>query len=215
MLEQSDGAGAPPSPVSMRDAIKTAALDLLIRHGYRGANFGDIAAELATTRANIHYHFGNKQALVDEVLADYVETTLTALSEIWGRNEPFRTKLDAMIAYSRKRYDRHNPAGIEGRPWSLISRLRQDTELLSAAARVALIQFGRDMAHVIAGAVDMARRNGEFATALPVEDVALHLATLADNAAPITIEAQSFERLERLYRGFADIVLTAFPPRTT
>lgn len=215
MLEQSDGAGAPPSPVSMRDAIKTAALDLLIRHGYRGANFGDIAAELATTRANIHYHFGNKQALVDEVLADYVETTLTALSEIWGRNEPFRTKLDAMIAYSRKRYDRHNPAGLEGRPWSLISRLRQDMELLSPAGREASARFSRDLGGIIGEAVDMARRNGEFAAALPVEDVALHLATLADNAAPITIEAQSFERLERLYRGFADIVLTAFPPRTT
>lgn len=200
-------------PVSMRDAIKATALDLLIRHGYRGANFGDIAAELATTRANIHYHFGNKQALVDEVLTDYVETTLAALSAIWSRNEPFRTKLDAMIAYSRKRYDRYNPAGIEGRPWSLISRLRQDTELLSATGREALVRFSRDMGEIFAEAVDKARRNGEFAATLPVEDVALHLLTLADNAAPITIEAQSFERLERLNHGFADIVLIAFAPK--
>lgn len=198
--------------MSMRDAIKATALDLFIRHGYRGANFGDIAAELATTRANIHYHFGNKQALVDEVLANYVDATLAALSDIWSRKEPFRAKLDAMIDYSRKRYDRHNPAGIEGRPWSLISRLRQDTELLSAAGNETLARFSREMSAIFKDAVEKARESGEFGAAVPVEDVALHLATLVDNAAPITIEAQSFERLERLYHGFADIVHAAFAP---
>ena len=51
------------SQTDMRQAIKTTALELLVRHGYRGTSFGDIAAERATTRANIHYHFGGKQAL--------------------------------------------------------------------------------------------------------------------------------------------------------
>lgn len=198
--------------ISMRDAIKATALDLLIRHGYRGANFGDIAAALATTRANIHYHFGNKQGLVDEVLTDYVDATLVALSDIWSRKEPFRAKVDTMIDYSRERHDRHNPAGIEGRPWSLISRLRQDSELLSAAGNETLARFSREMSGIFRDAVEKARERGEFGTGVPVEDVALHLATLADNAAPITIEAQSFERLERLYRGFADIVLAAYAP---
>jgi AcrR family transcriptional regulator len=39
-------------------------------------SYGDSAGPLQTTRANIHYHFGNKQRLVEEVLKDYIELTL-------------------------------------------------------------------------------------------------------------------------------------------
>jgi len=51
-----------------------------------------------------------------------------------------------------------------------------------------------------------AKARGEFDAVMPVEDVALHLVTLADNAAPITLEAGDFARLKRLCRGFADII---------
>ena len=44
----------------MRDRVKELALEFLIKHGYRGVSFGDLADALETTRANIHYHFGNK-----------------------------------------------------------------------------------------------------------------------------------------------------------
>lgn len=207
------GYGFAMDKTSTREAIKALALDLLIRHGYRGMNFGDMATRLATTRANIHYHFGNKQMLVDEVLADYVDATLAALAGIWTRQGSFAGKIDAMIDYSRERYRRYNPPGSEGHPWSLISRLRQDGDLLSPAGRNALRRFGAEMTAILAGAIEEARQRGEFGKALPVEDVALHLVTLADNAAPITIEAENFERLERLYRGFVGIVLQAFQPQ--
>ena len=83
--------GAPPPRASvtgaehglMRDRIKAVATDLLIRHGYRGMSFGDIAPLLETTRANIHYHFGNKQKLLEEVLEDYVDNSLAHFRRIW------------------------------------------------------------------------------------------------------------------------------------
>lgn len=206
------GYAAAMDKTSTRDAIKALALELLIRHGYRGANFGDIASGLATTRANIHYHFGNKQMLVEEVLTNYVDATLTAVADVWAKDSAFSSKVDAMIDYSRERYRRYNPAGTEGRPWSLISRLRQDADLLSPAGRNALKRFGEEMSAILTDAIEKARRRGEFSAALPVEDVALQLVTLADNAAPITIEAGNFGRLERLYRSFAGIVLRAFGP---
>ncbi len=197
---------------STRDAIKTLALQLLIQQGYRGLNFRDIAEGLDITRANIHYHFGNKQMLVEEVLTDYVEGTLAALAGIWMTDRSFATKLDAMIAYSKDRYRRQNPPGTSGRPWSLISRLRQDTDLLTPAGREALQRFGVEMTRILRSSLEDAKAQGEFSASLPVDDVALQLTTLASHATPITIEAGGFERLERLYLSYANLVLQAFRP---
>jgi len=84
----------------MRERVKMLALDLLIQHGYRGVSFGILAKLLDTTRANIHYHFGNKESLVEEVLEDYVDATLVALKGIWTAPEKtFTSKIDAMVDY--------------------------------------------------------------------------------------------------------------------
>ena len=195
-----------------RDAIKALALQLLIQQGYRGLNFRDIAEGLDITRANIHYHFGNKQMLVEEVLTDYVEGTLAALAEIWMTDRPFVAKIDSMIAYSKDRYRRQNPPGTSRRPWSLISRLRQDADLLTPAGREALQRFGGEMTKILVSAIKAAKSHGEFSPELPVDDIALQLVTLASNAAPITIEAGRFESLERLYLSYANLVLRAFKP---
>ena len=40
----------------MKEKIKTAATELLIRNGYQGFRFRDVADCLKTTRANIHYY---------------------------------------------------------------------------------------------------------------------------------------------------------------
>ena len=66
-----------------RGAIKQLAEELLVRHGFRGMSFADIAERRGITRANIHYHFGSKAALIDEVLADYTSTTLGSLRQVW------------------------------------------------------------------------------------------------------------------------------------
>ena len=117
-----------------RTAIKGLALDLLVRKGYRGMGFAEIAGTLGITRANIHYHFGSKDGLIDEVLADYVETTLVRLALIWEDDgTSLSQKLDATLAHSRERFRHFNPGSGAPRPWSLISRLRQDEALLSAA----------------------------------------------------------------------------------
>src|SRR5262245_48194330 len=100
------------SDTDIRQAIKDVALELLVRNGYRGASFGDIAEELGITRANIHYHFGGKQALVEEVLEDYVQVTLGALRQVWSsENSSLGAKIEMMIGVSRKRFHHFNAAG--------------------------------------------------------------------------------------------------------
>jgi AcrR family transcriptional regulator len=195
----------------MRDRIKALALDLLIQHGYRGVSFGDLAAALDTTRANIHYHFGHKQTLVEEVLLDYVRDTTAAMREIWTLSDaPFAEKIARNIDYSRRRYARYNKPGREGRNWSLIARMRQDSAVLTPAGHSALLQFSRDLSDCITGALEAARRRGEFVSWMPVEDVALQLVGIANSAAPITQDAGTFDRLEQLYSGFTRLITHAY-----
>jgi TetR/AcrR family transcriptional repressor of nem operon len=195
----------------MRARIKSLALDLLIQHGYRGVSFGDMATTIGTTRANIHYHFGNKERLVEEVLEDYVEATLSALTQVWMTpGFTLAHKIDAMVEYSRKRYTKYNTPGTKGRPWSLIARMRQDSDLLTPKGRFALQRFGTELYACIVIAIEDSKARKEFAAWTPVEDVALQLVSIANSAGPITQDAGDFDRLEQLYSAFTRIMTHAF-----
>jgi TetR/AcrR family transcriptional regulator, transcriptional repressor for nem operon len=191
--------------IASRSAIKQLAEELLVRHGYRGLRYADIAAELGITRANIHYHFGSKADLIDEVLADYVTTTLDSLRQVWAtEGTSLADRLRQMLVFSRQRYGRFNAPGEPVRPWSLISRLRQDQELLSDAGRARLAQFSTELRDVFAGALSRAAQAGEIggdtgaATTL--------LVAIADSAAPITIAEGGFAGLEAAYAALARLI---------
>ncbi|MFL5259473.1 MAG: TetR/AcrR family transcriptional regulator [Hyphomicrobiales bacterium] len=185
--------------------------DLLIRNGYRGTSFGLIAGKLKMTRANIHYHFGNKRLLVEEVLQDYVDATSEKLHEIWTAPDiALIEKIELMMEFSRERHAKYNPPDKHGRPWSLIARMRQDSEFLTPKGRAALQRFGHDLTANIRIAIESAKDKKEFDASMPTEDVALQLVSIANSAGPITQDAASFERLEQLYRGFARIISLAF-----
>jgi len=55
----------------MRDAILEKAEQQLMTGGFDKLNFAKIASELNTTRANLHYHFKNKESLAIEVTKQY------------------------------------------------------------------------------------------------------------------------------------------------
>ncbi len=63
---------------NMKERILDVAAQQLLRGGYERLNFGKIADELGTTRANLHYHFKNKENLALEVFKGY-EIEKTAL----------------------------------------------------------------------------------------------------------------------------------------
>ena len=195
----------------MRARIKSLALDLLIQHGYRGVSFGVLAKLLGTTRANIHYHFGNKESLVEEVLEDYVEATLAVLKEVWTTpGQSFTSKIGVMVEHSRKRYTKYNSPKKKGRPWSLIARMRQDSDVLTPKGRFALQRFSRELNDCFIRAIEDAKARNELSSRTPVEDVALQLASIANSAGPITQDAGDFDRLEQLYTAFTRILMSAF-----
>lgn len=195
----------------MRDRIKAVATDLLIRHGYRGMSFGDIAPVLETTRANIHYHFGNKQKLLEEVLEDYVDNASAHFRRIWtDESRSFEEKVEATIAFNRKRYAKFNTGRTRGRPWSLIARMRNDNNVIGEYANKALNRFARELSTYITEATAAAVRGGEFKADAPVEDIAVLLVSIANSAGPITQDAGNFERLAELYRAFLRTVEAAY-----
>jgi AcrR family transcriptional regulator len=197
--------------LAFRNRIKALARDLLIQRGYRGMSYGDLAKALKTTRPNIHYHFGNKQDLVEEVIDDYMELTLKQLRGVWtSPGIPLVAKIERTAEHSRNRYLKYNPSGETGRPWSLITRMRQDSDALTLRSRAALTQYGRELYTIIVAAVEEARARGEFARSMPVEDVALQLVSIANSGGPITQDARSFDRLEQLYMSFSRIITQAF-----
>src|SRR5690606_3985677 len=176
----------------MRERIKALALDLLIQYGYRGMSFGDLATALNTTRANIHYHFGHKQALVEEVVVAYARDTIRGTAAVFDAPDvPFVEKIEGIVEYSRRKYARYNPPGAEGRPWSLIARMRQDSSFLTPGAKAALQAFADELHAIVLRAVSEATRRGEFVADMPVEDVALQFFSIANSASPITQDAAS------------------------
>ncbi len=189
-----------------RRAIKHLASDLLVRHGYRGMGYAEIATQLGITRANIHYHFGSKAELIDEVLADYVAATLDSLRHVWaGEMTSFSDKIAQMLVFSRQRYNRFNANGEPIRPWSLISRLRQDQDLLSEAGRAHLARFSNELRGIFSDALARAVKSGEVRG--DVDATTTLLVAVADSAAPITIAEGGFAALEATYAALARLTL--------
>ncbi len=195
----------------MREQIKAVAAELLIRHGVRGLRFGDVAERLLITRANIHYHFGTKRNLVQEVVRDYVASTLEELASLW--QDPalaYQEKARRMMEFNRARYARYNPTGQSGRSWSLISRMRLEADQVTPETRKALQSFTASIETFIEDAVEDAVARGELVASAPTTDIAVQLIAIVDSAGSITQDGGSFDRLERLYTAYLHIIDHAY-----
>lgn len=199
-----------PRDLPMRERIKQVATDLLIRDGYQGFRFQDVADALDTTRTNLHYHFGNKEALCEEVIVDYVDRTYDRFERIWTDEDTLEGRILGMMEYNRERYLQHNPKGNTAHPWSLIARMRLEHGLISPRAREALSEFSRRLESLVTAGIGRAIRNRELRPDAPAQDLALQLVAIANSANPITQDAGSFDRLEQLYRAFARTVSHAY-----
>lgn len=205
------GNRSPSSRTGMREKIKKVATELLIKHGFHGTSFRDVAERCGITTTNIHYHFGSKQQLVEEVLTDYVEETAARHRSIWlDEALSLPEKLRAVVAYNHERYRRFNRGRTSGRPWSLIGRLRLDSDVLSPAARASLSSFTSTVHAAIEQAFAQATAAGELAADAPREDLALLVINLVNSSSVFTQDAGSFERLEQFFGAFERVMLDLY-----
>ena len=199
-----------PQP-DMRQRIKRVATDFLIRNGVRGTSYGDIADALGMTTTNIHYHFGPKTRLIDEVVHDYVCAALERHREIWlDRQTSLADKLRGVVDFNKERHRRFNRGGHGGRPWSLIGRLRQESDGLGPGARGELSRFTAEIHDYARAAVRAAHEQGQLRPDSPVEDIAFLLASIVNTSAAFTQDAGSIERLETFFEAVSRVVTSAY-----
>jgi len=201
----------------MRDRIKDVATALLITHGYNGMSFRDIATRLDITTTNIHYHFGTKQSLVDEVIGEYVDAAIARHREIWlNETLSLPEKLRQVVEYNHSRYKRFNRTGRGGKSWSLIGRLRLESEVLSGAGRASLERFTESIHEAIQAAVEQASDSGELRADTPRQDLAFLLINIVNSSSVFTQGAGGFDRLELFFDAFSRVMLSAYAdPQTT
>jgi len=195
----------------MRKRIKRIATSLLIKNGFRGTSYGDIAARLGITTTNIHYHFGPKKRLVEVVVHDYVEATLARHREIWLHPEwTLPEKLRGVVEFNSERHRRFNRGGIGGRPWSLIGRLRLESDLLSPSAQAALSRFTAELAGYVRIAVERAHEKGELQPDSPLDDIAFLLANIVNTSSTFTQDAGSIQRLAAFFETVSRVLTSAY-----
>lgn len=195
---------------SMRDEVRQVTIELLLRHGYQGLRFRDIADRLGTTRANIHHHFGNKINLCEDVVVGYVERTLDNWEANWCSAKSLEAKIEGMMEANRARYLEFNPTGRTANPWSLIGRMRLERDTIGPRARQALLEFGMTLDRLVLTGVSQAIETGELVPDAPREAIALQLVAVADSAGFITQDGGDFRRLEQMYRSISLIVHKAY-----
>jgi TetR/AcrR family transcriptional regulator, transcriptional repressor for nem operon len=194
----------------VKDEIKKLATDLLIRHGYRGFRFSDISDTLEMTRPNVHYHFGTKTKLIEEVICEYVDATFARLETIWRSEDFYTNKVLATMEFNRLRYLHANPKGNSNNPWSLISRMRLESDLLTEPSKKRLRRFSEQIDSLIGDAVHRAEESKEFTKRAPIRDIQLQIVIIVDSAGSITTDAGSFTRLEQLYLAHLRLVALGY-----
>jgi TetR/AcrR family transcriptional repressor of nem operon len=198
--------------LTTREQIKQVAQRLLVLDGYPSMRLADVAGALSVTRGNVHYHFGSKQALVAEIIDDYMTSLLQRYELIWTSVETsYADKVMQTIEFNRWRFMQYHDGSLVGsKAWSLLDRMRSDVAHLTDSSRAVLSRLERVDSYVTT-AVKMAQATGEIGRNVPAEDIALQLSVIIRCAGTITQYWGGFEPLERIYLGHLSLVRNAYP----
>jgi AcrR family transcriptional regulator len=200
-----------PGAAPTRGRIKALAAELYVRRGHDGFSFGDVAEAIGTTRANIHYHFGNKRQLMAELIDDFVADALARIARHWTTpGQGFRERLHAQRDDLRAFFQRFNPTGTERSMWSPISRLRHDIPFLGTLAVAALARVNEGYDACLHQAVLEAVAAGELQPGTPVDDVVRLLRGTIMSCGPMTQDSGDFAEVDRLFAAIERVILAAW-----
>ncbi|XBS70757.1 TetR/AcrR family transcriptional regulator [Acerihabitans sp. KWT182] len=203
--------GAVSKKTSMYDSIKEVARNRLIAYGYHGTTFGAIAESLHITTTNIHYHFGSKSKLVEEVVKDYVTNASFQHRAIWlDESTSLAEKVQNVVKYNYKLYKKFNRGKQAKNPWSLIGRMRLESDVLSDETNASLTSFTQSINEAIVQAVERAKEKGQLRADTPLADLAFLLTNLVDSSSVFAQDAGNFERLEQFFNAFSRVVLSVY-----
>lgn len=199
---------------AVRREVKTLATEMFIRHGYNGVTFLDLSKELGINHSLIHYHFGTKAKLAEEVLQDFSETGIRENTAIWGDREA--TLFDKFIAARDRMYRRFllfNPTGKMQHPTGLVSRFSMDAESLTPVLRDMVRTTQESLDTCIEDAVRIAIDRGELVPETPVLLIVLQISSILFVAGPTARYGWEFNRLDDHFRGTLITLMRAFGTR--
>ncbi|MCL1478440.1 MAG: TetR/AcrR family transcriptional regulator [Marinobacter sp.] len=174
---------------------------LFITRGIDTVSYGDIAKEVGSTRANLHYHFGNKSELVKEVFVDTFEKVRVGLEKIWlSPGLTLDERIDLLFEDARNRFEEFKTPGGERTPWSLSSRARLDFSAVDTEVVEGIGEMSRYFEECVIHAVRLAIGAGEFRADTPEKDVVLMITPLWYFGSPIT-QFSGINRLKNHYEA--------------
>jgi len=86
-----------PAPLSVRERVLAAAVELFARQGYDGTSVAEVIAAAGVAKGGFYHHFASKEALLYEVYGDLITRQLRAMDEIVGRRAPVADTVRALI----------------------------------------------------------------------------------------------------------------------
>ena len=198
--------GQPP----MKTRIKAAARDLFIQRGLADVSYGDIAEVVNTTRANLHYHFGNKNALIEAVFQEIFDSLEEQFQEVWAK--PGLT-LDQRIGLTaedcERRFYEFNKDAKGRNPWSLSARARFENHLLSPRIQAGISEMSRHFEDYVAHAVTLAIGAGELRPDTPVRQVVMLITPLWYFGSLLT-QHSGLDKLLDHYKAVSDTIAAAY-----
>ncbi len=193
-----------------RGLILTVARQLFISKGIDAVSYGDIAREVGSTRANLHYHFGNKSELVKEVFAETFREVREKLDNIWlTPGLSLEKRLDLTLEDARSRYTEFNETQKGRVPWSLSSRVRFDFSVVDTEVVEGIGEMSRHFEDSVTHAVRLAIGSGELVPETPVKDVVLMITPLWYFGSPMT-QFAGIRRLEGHYKATKNMIKSAY-----
>lgn len=194
----------------MRDQIRRAATILFTRLGYRGMSFNDLTSELGTTRTNIHYHFGHKSTLAEEVLDEQVKYVLSKYESWWlDPKLDLKQRISKTSEFNESRYRVHNP-NDEGKIWSLITRFRFDEDVITPKMIAKLSEFTLGIERAVTFGVNSAIGNGELAEDCPIDEIVCLISNVIHSSSLISHSPYGIERLKLSYRALSNQIFKAY-----
>jgi TetR/AcrR family transcriptional repressor of nem operon len=169
--------------------------ELVQRRGFNGFSYADIAAEIGTTKAALHYHFPNKAALGDALVIRYTERFRAAIDGIDRRR---RTPPDKLRAYADLYRD-----VLRDRRMCLCGMLAAEFDTLPPSMRTAIVAFFDHNEAWLSRVLDEGRSDGSMTFTGPVRDTARLVISALEGA---VLVSRTYAGLAR-FRQVADRLL--------
>jgi TetR/AcrR family transcriptional repressor of nem operon len=192
------------APTDTHRETPTAILDsaerFVQRRGFNGFSYADVAAELAVTKASLHYHFAGKAELGEALMTRYSERFAAALVEIDATEASARAKLDAYAALY---------AGVlQGHRMCLCGMLAAEYETLPPRMQAVVLGFFDANERWLAGVLETGRREGVLAFDQTAADAARLIVSALEGA---MLVARPFADVGR-FQTAASALLRSFTP---